>query len=69
MGYRFDGEVTSSDFMLINRYILGKMEFRDEQKYAADVDGNNEINSIDSLLIRRYILGALRNSLLKANRH
>lgn len=56
----FDGEVTSSDFMLINRYILGKMEFRDEQKYAADVDGNNEINSIDSLLIRRYILGALK---------
>ncbi|TYQ16718.1 UNVERIFIED_CONTAM: dockerin type I repeat protein [Acetivibrio alkalicellulosi] len=52
-----DGQVTSNDYQLLKRHVLGMKNITDSmQLKAADVNGDGKINSIDLVLIRRYIL-------------
>ena len=52
-----DGEVSSTDYMQLKRYILGTYELTEEALALADIDQSGEIDSIDYMLLKRYILG------------
>jgi hypothetical protein len=56
-----DGNVNSTDYALIKKYLLGTIaDFPDESgKLAADVDSNASINSTDYALMKRFILGLI----------
>ena len=56
-----DGQVTSLDFALVKRYLLGTTDtFTYEYgKEAADVDGDGQISSIDFAMIKSYLLGKI----------
>lgn len=56
----FNGVVNSIDFALIRQYLLGMIQFTDEQKQAADVDFNGKITSIDFARFRMLLLGMIK---------
>lgn len=56
----FNGVVNSIDFAMIRQYLLGMIEFTDEQKQAADVDSSGSLTSIDFAMIRQYLLGMIK---------
>lgn len=54
-----DGDINSTDYTLLKRYILGTIdEFPIKNGFAvADLDGDGSINSNDMALLKRYVLG------------
>ncbi|TYQ14862.1 UNVERIFIED_CONTAM: dockerin type I repeat protein [Acetivibrio alkalicellulosi] len=59
----YDEEITSNDYVLLKRYILGiENTFPYAKGYellVADLNGDGKINSIDLVLLKRYILGLI----------
>ena len=51
-----NGEVTSSDALLLTRYVSGLIELGERNLFAGDVDRNGEPSSADALLILRYCM-------------
>jgi len=53
-----DGKVNSTDYTLMNRYVLRMIDrsIIDEYFYLADLNGDGKVNSTDSTLLKRYIL-------------
>lgn len=60
-----DGEVRSTDYMLIKNYIMGKTKFKVSQKIAADLNKDEEVKSTDYMLVKNYIMGTSKISLDK----
>ena len=56
-----DGEVTSTDYAYVKRYLLGLIYVFPSEKglLAADVDADREITSTDYAYIKRYLLGII----------
>ncbi|TYQ16603.1 UNVERIFIED_CONTAM: expansin (peptidoglycan-binding protein) [Acetivibrio alkalicellulosi] len=56
-----DGEINSTDLVLLRRHILGISEIKDSYgKIAADINGDDVLDSIDYILMRRAVLGMIR---------
>ena len=58
-----DGEVRSTDYMLIKNYIMGKTKFKVSQKIAADLNKDEEVKSTDYMLVKNYIMGTSKITL------
>lgn len=56
-----DGEIDSTDFALLKRFILSIVrDFPyDGGKIAADLNGDNTIDSTDSVILKRYLLSII----------
>ena len=51
-----DGNITSSDYVLIKNYIMGTTNLDDEAKKLADYNSDGNITSSDYVLIKEYIM-------------
>ncbi|MFZ5987066.1 MAG: glycoside hydrolase family 9 protein [Bacillota bacterium] len=60
-----DGNIDSTDYVLLRRYILGIIKTFAVPE-AADLDGNGGINSTDYTLLKRYILGIIKVFLVES---
>ncbi|MCI6653504.1 MAG: dockerin type I domain-containing protein, partial [Ruminococcus sp.] len=54
-----DGQVNIRDASQIQKYILGVVEFDDEQLAVADTNGDGEINIRDATQIQKFLLGLI----------
>ncbi|NLD46374.1 MAG: acetyl xylan esterase [Clostridiaceae bacterium] len=56
-----DEKVNSTDYVLLGRYILGKIDVfpASDDTSIADLDRNSKINSTDYTILKRYILGII----------
>lgn len=54
-----DGDITSSDLLIVRKYIAGILTEKDIFFPACDVDKSGEITMSDALMIRKYIAGIL----------
>ena len=54
-----DGSVNVMDITAIERYIENIATLSEEQKIAADLDGNKAVNSNDTYILRQYLMGVL----------
>ena len=52
-----DGKVTSSDYVKIKNYIMGKGSLSSVSKSAADVNQDGKVTSSDYVKIKNYIMG------------
>ena len=52
-----DGGINSTDYALLNRYILGTSNINDVN--AADLNGDGGANSTDYAILRRFLLGLI----------
>lgn len=52
-----DNDITSFDYILIQRVVMGTYDFSEEQIKAGDIDGNSSIDSSDYILIKRHVMG------------
>lgn len=52
-----NGEVNSTDAVLILQYVVDLITESDLNLAAADVNGNGEVNSTDAVLILQYVVG------------
>ncbi len=52
-----DGQINSTDFALMKRYLLGLDTL--ENTESADLDGSGAVNSIDIALLKQYLLGII----------
>lgn len=51
-----DGRVSSSDYILIRKHILGQSLLSNSQKAKADVNSDNKISASDYLLVKKMII-------------
>lgn len=51
-----DGKVSSSDYILIRKHILGQSTLTGNNKTRADVNSDNKINSLDYIKVKKMIL-------------
>lgn len=51
-----DGNIDSTDYLLLKRFCLGSRDLTDEQKAVADVNKDGKINSLDYLMLKRHVL-------------
>ena len=49
-----DDAIDIMDVIRLNKFLLGADSLSEEQRAAADVDGNDELDATDSLLILKY---------------
>ncbi|MDQ2086613.1 C39 family peptidase [Herbivorax sp. ANBcel31] len=54
-----DGLVTKSDIELIAEYIVGQVDFTDNQKTAANVNDDDTISTFDLITLSRYVSGEI----------
>jgi len=55
-----DNVINSSDYVLLQRYILNISDLKLEDKYAiTDLNEDGEINSIDCAILQRYVLNII----------
>ncbi len=52
-----DGKVSSLDYALVKRAVLGKAKLSDVQFAAADVNGDGKVNPVDYMIIKRVVMG------------
>ncbi len=56
-----DGVINSADLLVVRKYLIGKLEIKDEtQLKAMDPNKDGTINSGDLLVIRKHLLGTYR---------
>ena len=51
-----DDKVTAKDSLQIQRHVINLVAFTDNQKKAADADGNGKVTNADALIILRYTI-------------
>ena len=54
-----DGVVTSSDAVMIQKYLAGIIDFDDMQKSVADTNGDGKINIFDATRVQKYVAGVI----------
>ena len=52
-----DGNISSSDYIMIKNYIMGKIKLADAKLKGADANKSNSVNSADYIMIKNYIMG------------
>ena len=52
-----DGKISSPDYLMIKKYIVGNISLSDNQKKLADINSDGFINSVDYILVKKQILG------------
>ena len=52
-----DGRITLEDYLIVELFILGKMDLSPEQIYSADTNDNNKVDDYDLATIKEHILG------------
>lgn len=52
-----DDSITIEDVTLLQKYIVGAVDFDDLQIFNSDVNDDSEINIVDATLIQKYIVG------------
>ncbi len=52
-------EISASDALSILHAVVGKITFSENQKLAADVNGDGEVNATDALLILHFVVGKI----------
>lgn len=52
-----DGNVNIADAVLLQKYLLGSVEFSESQYQDADMDDDNYVNSLDMVLMRNIMVG------------
>ena len=52
-----DGKVSSLDYAVIKRAVLGRYELSDGQFAAADVNYDGKVNVLDYAIVKRVVLG------------
>lgn len=52
-----DKTISQTDTQLVLDFIVKKIDFNDQQKLMADVDGNGKVDVLDSALLTRYTAG------------
>ncbi len=52
-----DGKIDLIDITLIQRYLLGTINFDEIEMILADVNSDGKVNLIDIILVQRYLLG------------
>ena len=53
-----DGKINAADLVLMQKYILGTVEFTPEQFNKADMDGDVLVNAFDVVIIRKILLNS-----------
>jgi len=53
-----DGKISAADLVLMQKYILGTVEFTPEQFNKADMDGDVLVNAFDVVIIRKILLNS-----------
>ena len=53
------GNVNSKDVTAVQKYVAGRINFTDDQKRAADVNGDGIVTDQDSTLIQNYLAGII----------
>ena len=51
-----DGIISAADLVLMQRYILGKEDFSEDQFARADMDSDNLVNAFDLVLLRKELI-------------
>lgn len=54
-----DGNIDSSDALLVLQHSIGQITLKDEKFTCADVNKDNNINSFDALAILQYAVGQI----------
>ena len=54
-----DGTVTSSDAVMIQKYLAGIIDLDDVQKSVVDTNGDGKINIFDATRIQKYVAGVI----------
>lgn len=54
-----DGTVTSSDAVMIQKYLAGIIDLDDMQKSVVDTNGDGKINIFDATRIQKYVAGVI----------
>lgn len=54
-----DGRINSTDSALVERYIMGAIDFNSDQLKAADTSKDGKITTSDTAIIIRYTLGSI----------
>ena len=52
-----DGKISSLDYAVIKRAVVGKYELSDGQFAAADVNYDGKVNVLDYAIVKRVVLG------------
>ncbi len=52
-----DGKVDAKDYLLLRRYLFGKVDLVDDQLDAADVNGDGKVDALDVMKLKRAIFG------------
>ena len=52
-----DGKISSLDYAVIKRAVLGRYELSDGQFAAADVNYDGNVNALDYMIVKRVVLG------------
>lgn len=52
-----DDSITIADATLLQKYVVGAVDFDDLQLFNSDVNHDGQINIVDSTLIQKYIVG------------
>jgi len=56
-----DGNINSTDYMILKKYILKVLERMNVPEKAADLNGDGSINSTDLTILKRFIMKAITN--------
>ena len=52
-----DGKVSSLDYVVIKRAVLGRYELSEAGLIAADVNFDGKVNAMDYMIVKRVVLG------------
>ena len=52
-----DGKISSLDYAVIKRAVLGRYELSDGQFAAADVNYDGNVNALDYMIVKRVVMG------------
>ncbi len=51
-----DGKISSTDYVMMRKYIMKSISFTEDQIKSADINKDNKVNSLDYIAIRKKIL-------------
>lgn len=50
------GSITSTDYLMIKRIVMGTYTANDNQLAGADANGDGSVNALDYMMVKRYVL-------------